>query len=230
MFLVTRKVEADSVIENLNELDGDDTEKQNDVVAQTKILLNDETDLAKYQTTVPSSKIAFKQTNFQVNAETVKKLTGQSSIQQFRSFSGDFCVYSDKYLLLLDQNFGILATNIMSGDRAGYLALNFKAREEEDDDFDSQAELTDQQILLTSLPKENYQLNESILNTNYHGDRKVSTMHMDVDNKKLILGFCDSGIMQFQINSGEVLPIRKQFYPELGPIIRWDDNFCCSTE
>lgn len=55
-------------------------------------------------------------------------------------------------------------------------------------------------------------------------------MHMDAEGQKIVLGFCDSGIMQLQINSGELLFLKKQFYPELGPIIRWDDCFCCSTE
>lgn len=55
-------------------------------------------------------------------------------------------------------------------------------------------------------------------------------MRMSTDCQKIVLGFCDSGIMQLQINSGEVLPLKKQFYPELGPIVRLNGDFCCSTE
>ena len=55
----------------------------------------------------------------------MKEQTGLPSKQQFRQFTGDFCVYQDKYVLLLDQSFGILAVNVMSVDHSGYLALNF---------------------------------------------------------------------------------------------------------
>lgn len=59
VFLVTQSIEADKQINNLTELDCEDSEKQEDAMAQTKILLNDETDLAKCQTAVSPNSITF---------------------------------------------------------------------------------------------------------------------------------------------------------------------------
>lgn len=52
VFLITQKVETDKQIKNLNELEDNGSKKQDDTVTQTKILLNDETDLVKCQTVV----------------------------------------------------------------------------------------------------------------------------------------------------------------------------------